>query len=93
MGICDISVTVLPSYQMLMHLSFKVVLRWNVQRGCSVIPQSSNQERIKQNLDLFGFALDDDDIAKIKTLNRNLRFNNAGEFCEKAFGVFCPIYE
>ena len=80
-------------YQFEKLIKFQVVLRWNVQRGCSVIPMSSNKERIKQNLDLFGFALDDDDVAKIKTVNRNLRFNNAGEFCEKAFGVFCPIYE
>ena len=58
-----------------------------------MIPKSVNKDRIRQNLDVFGFALDDADMDKIKTLERNLRFNNAAMYCEKLYGVFCPIYE
>ena len=58
-----------------------------------MIPKSVNKERIKQNLDLFGFALDHEDMEKIKTLERNMRFNNAAVYCEKLYGVFCPIHE
>ncbi len=69
------------------------MLRWGVQRGTSVIPKSSNPVRIKQNLDLFGFSLDDDDMKKLKSLDRNMRFNDPGKYCEQVFKVFCPIFE
>ena len=68
---------------MLMHLSFKVVLRWNVQRGCSVIPQSSNKERIKQNLDLFGFKLLPDEGAALGAINTPCR---TCDNCYKCWG-------
>jgi hypothetical protein len=34
-----------------------------VQRGIPVIPKASNIERMKQNLDIFSFEMDDDDIS------------------------------
>jgi D-xylose reductase len=71
----------------------QVVLRWGVQRGTAVIPKSSNPERLKQNLALGDFSLSDEDMQRIESLNRNQRFNDPGEFCEKAFGCFYPIYE
>lgn len=51
--------------------SAQVILRWNLQKGVIVIPGSSNPEHIKENLDVFGFELTDDEIAKINTLNRD----------------------
>ena len=39
----------------------QVILRWDLQRGIVVIPGSSNPEHIRENLDLFGFELSDDE--------------------------------
>lgn len=51
--------------------SAQVILRWNLQKGVVVIPGSSNPEHIKENLDVFGFELTEDEIARINTLNRD----------------------
>lgn len=51
----------------------QIVLRWQVQLGNVVIPKSVTPERIRQNLDIFGFALDADDVAAIATLNTGER--------------------
>lgn len=50
--------------------SAQVILRWNLQKGVVVIPGSSNPEHIKENLDIFGFALTDKEIEKINALDR-----------------------
>ena len=47
----------------------QVMLRWNLQRGVVVIPRSSKKERIRENLDVFDFALSDADMAKIAGLD------------------------
>lgn len=51
--------------------SAQVILRWNFQRGVVVIPGSSNSDHIRENLDLFGFELTDEEMAQIATLNRD----------------------
>lgn len=51
--------------------SAQVILRWNLQKGVVVIPGSSNPEHIKENLDVFGFELTNDEIAEINALNRD----------------------
>lgn len=46
----------------------QIILRWNVQQGVIVIPKSVHVERMKENLDIWDFTLDDDDMEKIRTL-------------------------
>ncbi len=46
----------------------QVVLRWHIEHEVVVIPKSANPERIAANIDLFGFALTDDEIARINGL-------------------------
>ena len=48
----------------------QVILRWDLQRGIVVIPGSSNPEHIRENLDLFGFELAEDEMAQIQALDR-----------------------
>ncbi len=49
----------------------QVILRWNLQRGIVVIPGSGNPNHIRENMDLFGFSLSDDEMARIQGLDRN----------------------
>jgi D-xylose reductase len=71
----------------------QVVLRWAVQRGTAVIPKTVQPRRLAENLSLFDFELTAEEMWAIGGLNRDRRFNDPGEFCEKAFGTFFPIYE
>lgn len=47
----------------------QVALRWNVQRGVSILPKSVHEERMRQNIDIFDFTLTDDDMAQINSLD------------------------
>ena len=49
----------------------QVILRWNLQRGIVVIPGSSNPDHIKENLDLFGFELTEEEMERIAALDRD----------------------
>ncbi len=51
----------------------QVILRWHVQLGLSVIPRSSRQEGLAQNLDIFDFELSDDDMTAMATLEAGAR--------------------
>ncbi|MCD8238660.1 MAG: aldo/keto reductase [Clostridiales bacterium] len=51
--------------------SAQVILRWNLQKGVAVIPGSSNPDHIRENLDLFGFELTDEEMEQINSLDRN----------------------
>ena len=43
----------------------QVVLRWNAQRGVSIIPKSVHVERMEQNIDIWDFALTDEEMAAV----------------------------
>ena len=47
----------------------QVALRWNVQRGVTVIPKSVHKDRMEQNMDIWDFKLSDEDMAEIAKLD------------------------
>jgi len=47
----------------------QVVLRWHLDNGLVVIPKSVTPARIRENLDVFGFGLDADDLTRIQALD------------------------
>lgn len=51
----------------------QVVLRWHLQLGNVVIPKSVTPARIRENIDVFDFALDEADLAEIAALDRGTR--------------------
>lgn len=55
----------------------QIILRWHFQRSVLAIPKSSERDRQLQNLSILDFELDQDDLNKIKSLDRkNGRLNN-----------------
>eukprot|EP01120_Amphizonella_sp_Union-15-10_P005286 TRINITY_DN1602_c0_g1_i2.p1 TRINITY_DN1602_c0_g1~~TRINITY_DN1602_c0_g1_i2.p1 ORF type:complete len:357 (-),score=66.14 TRINITY_DN1602_c0_g1_i2:91-1161(-) len=51
----------------------QVILRWLVQRGIVAIPKSVNPERLKANIDIFDFELDESEMDVIYTFNKPWR--------------------
>lgn len=51
----------------------QVMIRWCIEVGTVPLPKSTNPVRIVENVDVFDFSLDDDDMKKLKTLDTNLR--------------------
>uniref|UniRef100_UPI0013280A53 aldo/keto reductase n=2 Tax=Bacteria TaxID=2 RepID=UPI0013280A53 len=57
----------------------QIILRWDLQSGVVTIPKSINEERIKQNADIFDFELSKEDMEKIDALNNNERVGSNPE--------------
>ncbi|KOG43091.1 aldo/keto reductase [Streptomyces resistomycificus] len=51
----------------------QVVLRWHLELGNVVIPKSVTPSRIKENIEVFDFSLDAEDLAAISALNEDRR--------------------
>jgi 2,5-diketo-D-gluconate reductase A len=48
----------------------QVVLRWHLEHGVTVIPKSVRPERIAANIDLLGFRLSPDEVARVDALGK-----------------------
>lgn len=51
----------------------QIVLRWHLQLGNIVIPKSVTPQRIRENIDVFGFTLDEADVAAVSALDDGTR--------------------
>ncbi len=49
----------------------QVILRWNVQQGVVIIPKSVHKERMEENIAIWDFALDEEDMARMEKLDKN----------------------
>jgi len=54
----------------------QIILNWHVSRGIVPIPKSSNDERLKENLNSLNFKMSDLDYDLVGTINLNKRFND-----------------
>ena len=48
----------------------QAIIRWHLDEGLIVIPKTARRERLKENFDVFGFTLDDEDQKAIAALDR-----------------------
>jgi 2,5-diketo-D-gluconate reductase A len=48
----------------------QIVLRWHMELGLVAIPRSSNLDRLRTNLDVFGFSLTEEEVASISALDQ-----------------------
>ena len=58
----------------------QVILRWNVQRGVVVIPKSTHVERIKENIYIFDFELNEEEMKQISSLDMGYSGSRAKHF-------------
>lgn len=53
----------------------QVVIRWVLQQGVVAIPKSENPNRIKENIDIYDFELDENDLLRISKLDQGMKGN------------------
>lgn len=56
----------------------RLLLAWGVTQGHSVLPKSKTPKRIQENFQ-GDFKLSDEDMKKIETMNKKLRFNDQSD--------------
>lgn len=66
----------------------QIILRWHIQKGTAVIPGSTNPSHIRENGDLFDFALTQEEMDRIHALNRNTRYYNPAPGTEEKYASF-----
>ncbi len=52
--------------------SAQILIRWSLDHGFIVIPKSVHPTRIRENIDVFDFTLDSDDLATLDALDEGL---------------------
>ena len=73
--------------------SAQVVLKWHVQMGFIVIPGSKNVDHIKDNINIFDFELDNEDMKEMAKLNVGRRRFEANDDRIEQFALWHPTYE
>ena len=56
--------------------TYQVILRWHLQSDAIAIPGSSNPAHIKENIEVFDFALTDAEMQQIRSLDKEARYFN-----------------
>ncbi|KAL6146057.1 hypothetical protein ACLB2K_056740 [Fragaria x ananassa] len=70
----------------------QVALRWGLQMGHSVLPKSTNEARIKENLDVFGWSIPEDMFAKFSEIEQE-RLVKGDFFVHDTFGSYRTVEE
>ena len=52
----------------------QIILRWHIQNGDVIFPGSRNPAHIRDNFDIFDFALNDEEMAAVAKLNKGVRY-------------------
>ena len=68
----------------------QIILRWHVQAGNIVIPGSKNPDHIRDNFNIYDFALTDEEMQQIVALNKNKRYYEANAAKLAAYALMVP---
>ncbi len=71
----------------------QIILRWHTQVGNIVIPGSKNEEHIKDNINIFDFALTEEEIAEIAKVDKNVRYYTASKEALQGYLNFAPNFD
>lgn len=70
----------------------QIILRWHIQDGNIVIPGSKNPDHIRDNFDLFDFALTGEEMSEISALDQSKRYyTSTPELLEKYVTMVPPV--
>ena len=50
----------------------QILLRWNIENGCAVIPKTVHESRMRENLDIWDFQLSKQDLERMKELDKDV---------------------
>ena len=73
--------------------SAQIVLKWHTQMGFVVIPGSKNVDHIRDNIDIFDFELDAEDMKEMAKLNVGKRRYEADDDRVEQYALWHPTYE
>lgn len=70
----------------------QIILRWHIQEGSIALPKATSEAHIKDNIDVFDFALSDEEMAQIRALDtgkgtHNPEAEGVGEMLLKNYKV------
>ena len=71
----------------------QIILRWHIQDGNIVIPGSKNPAHIKENFELFDFALTEEEMARIAAMDKQKRYYVSTPEMLKAYAEMVPDVE
>lgn len=72
----------------------QIILRWHIQDSNIVIPGSKNPDHIRDNFDLFDFALTEEEMADIRALDQNKRYyTSTPELLKQYVSMVPPVDE
>ncbi|HEX7301475.1 aldo/keto reductase [Lentzea sp.] len=71
----------------------QVMLRWHLQQGRSAIPKSTDPGRIAENFDVFGFELDERQLALVDGLDTGRRTGPDPDRSSPSLNLDLPIPE
>ena len=60
----------------------QVIIRWNYQHSIPTIPKTSNSDRLRENINIHDFALSDEEMASIDSLNIDFRIRFDPDNCD-----------
>ena len=68
----------------------QIILRWHIQSGNIVIPGSKHPQHIKDNLDVFDFALTDNELDRIAAMDQQKRYYHSTPAMLKKYASIVP---
>ena len=71
----------------------QIILRWHIQSGNVVFPGSRNPAHIRDNFDVFDFALTPEEMARIANLDKGLRYYNGTPEQVASYKAFAPDFD
>ena len=71
----------------------QIILRWHIQSGNVVFPGSRNPAHIRDNFDVFDFALTPEEMARIANLDKGIRYYNGTPEQVASYKAFAPDFD